>query len=236
MARMSATTAIRQRIARHEKRQPVKLGFFHLVWIFMLCSFVGLVGETLVSFVLDGHWESRAGFIIGPLSPIYGAGAVLITLVGNPLRGRGPLAVFVASGLTGGFFEYVAGWFFETRYGIVAWSYIDQPFNFHGHTSLFMMAVWGAIGIAWVMWALAPTVRLVERMPHGVRRPLTVIAFAFLLVDAALTLTALDCWFLRTAGAPVQGPVQEFFATWFGDSFMSRRFETMSMWPVLANR
>ena len=55
-------------------------------------------------------------------------------------------------------------------------------------------------------------------------------------VSAALTLTALDCWFLRTAGAPVQGPVQEFFATWFGDSFMSRRFETMSMWPVLANR
>ena len=233
---MSASTIIWERIAHEEKRQPVNLGFFHLVCIFFLCSFVGLVGETVVSFAIDGHWESRAGFVIGPFSPIYGVGAVLMTVFSNPLRGRGPVAVYLVSGFVGGFFEYVAGWFFESRYGIVAWSYIDQPLNFHGHTSLIMMAIWGFIGLAWTMWVLAPTVRFIERMPQGIRRPLTTIAFAFLLVDTALTLTALDCWFLRTSGMPVEGPVQLFFSTYFGDSFMTARFETMSMWPVLANR
>ena len=40
-------------------------------------SFVGLVGETIVSACIDGQWESRAGFIVGPFSPLYGLGTVL---------------------------------------------------------------------------------------------------------------------------------------------------------------
>lgn len=214
----------------------MEVAFFHLVWLFLITSFIGLVGETLVSYVLDGRWESRVGYVIGPLSPLYGLGAVLITVAVNPLRGRPAVVQFAAAALVGGALEYVAGWFFEMRYGIVAWSYIDQPFNLHGHTCLAMMLVWGAIGVAWTIWALPAVVRLIERIPVGVRVSLTAIAFTFIVADSALTLACLDSWFWRSAGVPVDGRLQEFCATYFGDDFMRSRFETMGMWTSLANR
>lgn len=231
---MSVATAIKRRHV--EERQPVELGFFHLVWLFLLLSFVGLAGETVVSFLVDGRWESRAGYVIGPLSPLYGLGAVLITVAVNPLRGRALPVQFLASGLVGGALEYFAGWFFETRYGIVAWSYADQPLNFHGHTCVGMMLVWGVIGVVWVNALLPSAVRLVERIPENVRRPLTALAFAFIMADSLLTLACLDSWFWRTLGNPIENPVQQFCATYFGDDFMRSRFETMSMWTSLASR
>ena len=103
-----------------ESSQPVDVRFFHLVWLFLLLSFVGLVGETVASYVVDGRWESRAGFVVGPFSPIYGAGAVLFTVFLNPLRDKPVPVLVVAGALVGGLFEYLAGWFFEWRYGIVA--------------------------------------------------------------------------------------------------------------------
>lgn len=233
---MHLTGVIRRTAAPHEERQPVEVHFFHLVWLFLLCSLIGLVGETLVSYVIDGRWESRAGFVVGPLSPIYGVGAVLFTTFVNPLRGRSIPTMFAASAIVGGLFEYLAGWFFEWRYGIVAWSYADQPLNFHGHTCVGMACAWGAIGVFWVLWALPRAVAFVERMPQDMRRPLTTCAFALIMADTTCTLMALDCWFLRTSGLEPAGPVQQFFATWFGDGFMRARFETMSMWPVLAGR
>ena len=136
----------------------------------------------------------------------------------------------------GGVFEYVAGWFFEWRYGIVAWSYVNQPLNFHGHTCIGMMAVWGIIGTIWVIWALPHVTALIERIPENMRISLTALAFTLILADAVCTLAALDCWFLRTSGVEPANAIQQFFATYFNDSFMSSRFETMSMWPVLASR
>ena len=231
---MSVATAIKRRQA--EGRQPIELGFFHIVWLFLLASFIGLVGETVVSFVADGRWESRAGYVFGPFSPIYGLGAVLITLAINPLRGRSVALQFVAAGVVGGALEYFAGWFFEARYGIVAWSYADQPFNLHGHTCLGIMLVWGIVGVAWVNHLLPVAVRLIERIPANVRMPLTTVAFAFIVIDSALTLACLDSWFWRSMGHPVSNPIQQFCASYFGDDFMRSRFETMNMWTALANR
>ena len=55
-----------------------------LVWIFMGMSVVGLMGETLQHLVAFGELESRAGFIWGPFSPIYGLAAGLLTMLLEP--------------------------------------------------------------------------------------------------------------------------------------------------------
>ena len=217
-------------------KSPVPLTFTHVVFIFVVCSTFGLLGETIVSFFLDGRWESGAGFVLLPFSPIYGVGALLITLFVNPLRGKALPLQFVVSAAVGGMFEYLAGWFLEWRYGIVAWSYIDQPFNLHGHTSLWIALVWGVIGIAWITWVLPVVAKAIEALPQGFARKLSVVLFVIIVADALLTLGALDCWFMRMSGHAPSTPWELFFAEHFGDAFMSSHFETMSMWPVLAGR
>ena len=217
-------------------RKPLKLTFFHIMWIFLIGSVIGLVFEVVVSFILDGRWESRVGFVLGPISPLYGLGAAIGTLAVNPLRGKSVFAQFTAAALVGGLLEYLAGTFLEERYGIVAWSYIDQPLNLHGHTRASIMLVWGVVGIVWALWVLPALYRLIELIPERLRVPLTAIAFTYIIVDSTLTVAALDSWFWRQAGYPVAGPIQEFCARYFDDAFMSERFETMGMWTVLANR
>ncbi len=217
-------------------RGAIPLSFYNLFWIFVICSVAGLFGETVVSFFRDGRWESRAGFVFGPFSPIYGMGAVLITVALNRLENRSVFALFAVGGIVGAAFEYFAGWFWESAFGIVAWSYEGQPFNFHGHTSLFMVGVWGTAGLLWMKVALPQVMKLIDRIPRRARKPLTLVFAVLLLSDAALTVACLDCWYLRELGVPVETPWQEFCARHFGDEFMQARFETMSMWTSLANR
>jgi uncharacterized membrane protein len=214
----------------------IPLSFFNLFWIFLIACVVGLFTEVLVSYFADGRWESRAGLVFGPFSPIYGLGAVLITVALNLFRDRNIVLLFVVAGVVGASFEYFVGWFWESAFGIVAWSYIDQPFNFHGHTSLFMACVWGAVGVAWMRLGLPVLMHFINMIPVRVRVPLTLVLAIFLLVDAVLTVVAMECWYQRKLGLQPETPWQEFCARYFDDAFMQRRFETMSMWPVLADR
>ena len=62
------------------------------------------------------------------------------------------------------------------------------------------------------------------------------LALAKPLVDAAMTLMALDAWYSRMAGIEPDSPVMSFFNTYFNDDFMAERFQTMSLDPGKAGR
>ena len=70
---------------------------------------------------------------------------------------------------------------------------------------------------------------LVDMLQVHWRAFLTVAALAFMLVNATMTVLALDCWSQRQAGLPVQTELQQFYAKNFPDEFMQTRFSTMSM-------
>ena len=224
------------RMTRRAKPLPDKLEFFHLFWIFMICSVIGLVVETIVSYPIDGIWKDRAGLIWGPFSPIYGVGGTLITLALWRIRNAGPLALFLVSGFVGAGFEFIAGWFWKTFFGIVAWSYIDQPFNLGGYTCLGMAVVWGLAGLAWMHLGLSPLLRVIETIPPIVRKPLTVIACIYMVVNIAMTVLSFNFWYERQNGDPIETPLQSYFAEHYGDEFMSERFQTMSLYAELVKR
>ena len=103
------------------KTEAIKLDLYHLVWIFAVCSVLGLIGETVVSYFVDGRWENRAGFLWGPFSPIYGVGGVLMTLALARLSDARGGVLFGVAAVVGAAFEWFAGWFWENAFGIVAW-------------------------------------------------------------------------------------------------------------------
>lgn len=99
------------------------LSLFTLFWIFTVASVLGLVLEDLFHLVVYGGWESRAGFVWGPFSPIYGVGAVALTLFLNRFYYTHDLIVFLVAMVIGATLEYCASWMMETFWNAIAWDY-----------------------------------------------------------------------------------------------------------------
>ena len=57
-----------------------------------------------------------------------------------------------------------------------------------------------------------------------------------MILDGVMTLQALDCWYERLSGMPVQTPVEQFYAERFDNAYMENRFESMTIHPDSATR
>lgn len=186
-----------------------------LVWIFMGMSVVGLMGETLQHLVAFGELESRAGFIWGPFSPIYGLAAVLLTMLLEPLQDKGVPLLLTVSAVVGGSLEYFASWAMETFWGVVAWSYLNIPLNFDGRTDVFHCLIWGTIGVLWVKVGLQLCQRIFNRVntTGAPYRAATAALSIFMALDIAMTIIVLLRADARTDGIPPQNPIEQFCDT-----------------------
>ena len=209
-------------------------------WLFVICCVIGLFGETLVSYPIDGIWKNRSGLIWGPFSPIYGLGGVLFTLVLNKYWKCSIFTQFAVSAIAGGLVEGTAGFLLKYMFGIVAWSYLDHPLNFAGFTSVPMMCIWGACGTTWFRVALPVFYRSYihckRHLSPRVFKIFTAIFMAYMAADIVFTLVGFNCWYMRLNGEEVSGPVQQFFALNYDDSYMSSQFGALSMHPEIVKR
>ncbi len=221
----------------------IEINFFNLFWIFVLCSFIGLVIELIYHFVVvvPGEIQDRAGLLFGPFSPIYGFGAVLMTIILNRLHKQPFPVIFVSSGIIGGLFEVFVSYFMQYAFGAVAWDYSSYPFSFFGgRTCLSFMCMWGVLGTFWLRVAMPGIVRMINKIPWNLRYTLTSVCAILMLVNAIMTLQALDCWYMRIAYGEtneiIETPISNFYATYFDNDFMQNRFESMSINPDAAVR
>lgn len=200
-----------------------------LVWIFMGMSVVGLAGETLQHLVAFGELESRAGFIWGPFSPIYGLAAVLLTMLLEPLQDKGVPLLLTVSAIVGGSLEYFASWAMETFWGVVAWSYLNIPLNFDGRTDLFHCLIWGTIGVLWVKVGLQLCQRVFNRVntTGAPYRVATAALSIFMALDIAMTIIVLLRADARTDGIPPQNPIEQFCDTAYPTDMLQKRFHNM---------
>lgn len=211
----------------------ITLNFFNLFWVFVICCVLGLIVEVIWHMVVvdPGVYQDRAGLLYGPFSPIYGVGAVLMTVALNRFHDKNPIIIFLVSAVIGGAFEFFVSWFMETAFGIVAWDYTGTFLSIDGRTNGMFMCMWGLLGLLWVKFALPIMLKIVNKIPWNWRYGVTVVCAALMLVDAGLTLASLDCWYQRQAGTMPDNPsaIVKFCNDNYDDSFMENRFQSMTM-------
>lgn len=204
-----------------------------LTWVFAIVSVLGLVGETLQHFMFSGgEWESRAGFIWGPFSPIYGCAAFLLTYMAIRFeegKERSSLAIFCIAALVGGAIEYFASWAMETYWGIVAWSYLEIPGNFNGRTDIFHMVLWGALGLAWVRLCYPFVKKQFAKIDSSsaIYRVITWMLFAFLICDAVATIAVMVRADARTHGIEASTPIEQLLDEFYPNEVLQARFQNM---------
>ncbi len=219
-------------------RGYMALNFFNLFWLFVVASILGDVMETIVhvTIVDPGQWQDRAGLLFGPFSPIYGCGAILMTLALNRFYKSNVILIFFVSAIIGGAFEFFVSLFMQYTFGAVAWNYTGQWLSIDGRTCGWAMGCWGLLGVAWIKLILPGMLWLVNKIPWNWRYVVTTIAALLMAVDCVMTLQALDCWYERLSHDPVDTPIQHFYADHFDDAYMADRFQSMTVDPGSAVR
>ena len=125
-------------IRKHEKLQNIILYFF-------IYSFIGWCLETIYAFLVLGHFVNR-GFLIGPICPIYGFGAVLLILLLKNCKGK-PVSEFIIAAFAFTVFEYIVSYVLEAIFGLRWWDYSEDFLNLQGRVSLAYSVLWGLLGI-----------------------------------------------------------------------------------------
>lgn len=225
----------------------IKLNYFNLFWVFFVCSVLGLILEEVWHMVVvdPGVYQDRAGMLFGPFSPIYGFGAVLMTMALNRFYKKNPLIIFLVSALIGGAFEVFVGWFMQTSFGVVSWSYSHiRLFGMPDHIAVLtggrtctpFACMWGLGGLIWIKVLLPRLLKLINMIPWKRRYSATVILTAVMLIDGVMTLQSLDYWYQRVNGTIRNIPVAQFYDKHFDNEYMENRFQSMTMSPKDATR
>ena len=119
-----------------------------LVLLFFAYSFLGWCIEVTLKFFQFHRFINR-GFLTGPWLPIYGSGAVLITLAVN---GLAPLessvgTTFALSFVLCGTVEYGTSYVMEKRFHARWWDYSQKPMNLHGRVWIGNLILFGLGGV-----------------------------------------------------------------------------------------
>lgn len=214
----------------------ITLNFFNLFWIFVIAAILGLIIETIYHAVVFGGYQDRAGILWGPFSPIYGFGAVIMTIVLNRFHSKPIWLIFLVSAVVGGAFEFFVSYFMEYSFGITAWNYTGTFLSIDGRTNFMFMCFWGLLGVLWIKLLLPIMLYFVKKIPWSARYTLTTMCAALLIFDGLFTIVTIDCWYKREAGEPPVTQVEKFCERHYDNAYMQNRFQTMDMNPANATR
>ena len=119
-----------------------------LVLLFFIYSFAGWCIEVTLKYIQYHRFINR-GFLTGPICPIYGTGAVLITVAVQLLTPfeKAYGTTFAISFLLCGAVEYFTSWYLEKRFHARWWDYSRKPMNLHGRVWIGNLILFGLGGV-----------------------------------------------------------------------------------------
>ena len=149
--------------------------------LFISYAFLGWCMEVTCKFIQHKKFINR-GFLIGPYCPIYGWGALAITILLKRYM-EDPLVLFVMSTIICSIIEYLTSYFMEKKYHARWWDYSNKKFNINGRICLETLIPFGILGVA-IMYGTNPILfKLYNQIPQLVINILTAILFIGFIVD-----------------------------------------------------
>ena len=120
----------------------------YFVAYFIIYSFVGWVLESVYKSVGQRKLVN-SGFLIGPVCPIYGTGAILMILTLSSLKNN-PILLFISAFFILSILEYIVGFLLEKIFKTKYWDYSNLKFNIKGRVCLKNSIYWGLLGVIFI--------------------------------------------------------------------------------------
>lgn len=197
------------------------LNFYKIFWIFYLGCLAGVIIETIWCILTNGYFEYRTALILEPLNPVYGVGAVLISLFFAKLSGWKNIFIYISSFIIGGIFEAACSIFEEFLFGIVSWNYGKNNLGIlNNRTSLIYCLLWGVLGVVWVRIIYPWISKCIEKLPNKIGKILTWFLITLVSIDILFSSGALLRQKARRKNVEPQNFIDEFYDTHFNDEVL----------------
>ena len=154
--------------------------------LFVFYSFLGWLMEVTQGYVRHKKFVNR-GFLIGPYCPIYGYGAISMTLL---LKGyaNDPIVLFVMAIVICSILEYTTSFVMEKLFKIRWWDYSNRKFNINGRICLETMIPFGILGCLMIYFVNPFMFAIIDMIPSNLINIIAVILFIIYLVDNAISI------------------------------------------------
>ena len=159
----------------------MNLNFYTLCVIYLVYSFLGWVGETVVATAKGRRFTNR-GVASGPFCFVYGTAGVLITIGLNDQRAS-LAALFFGSMIYATVVEWLTAKLLERIHHRRWWDYSDKKFNLDGYVCLQYSLLWGLLGMAAVRWGNDLLFRLCAHLPQLLFHAVVWVGMALAVLD-----------------------------------------------------
>lgn len=212
---------------RNEYLEHLHPGYYQYIIIFMVASVAGLVLEMLFMFITAGRTELRVGLVWGPFSPLYGFGAVLLTIVLWNFRTAPVMQVFFVSAVLGGGLEQTTGMLMENLFHAQSWTYIGLPDAITQWVAWRFLLAWGIIGIIWCRIVMPEVLYRIGEPTSRMQVVIVACMTTFLVIDMFATVFCFYRKAQRDVGIPPANPFEAYVDTRFSDEFIADRFQNL---------
>ncbi len=147
----------------------------------ILYSFAGWVLES-ISKSIEERQLVNSGFLNGPICPIYGLGAMIMSLTLTGLKDNAFL-LFIVSFVVLTIWEYVVGIFLEKVFKTKYWDYSHLKFNFQGRICLKNSIYWGILGVVFIRFVHPFVQTQVALLDFQMLKYINLLVYSIFIVD-----------------------------------------------------
>ena len=158
--------------------------------LFFIYAIFGWLMEVTCKLIEKKKFINR-GFLIGPYCPIYGWGAILITILLKKYI-NDPIALFVMAIVICSILEYLTSYFMEKLFHARWWDYSQRKFNINGRICLRTMIPFGLLG-CFMMYISNPFILgIVEKVPENILLISCIFLVLIFMVDNIISLQIIN--------------------------------------------
>ena len=154
--------------------------------LFMIYSVAGWIMEVTCKSFEAKKFINR-GFMIGPYCPIYGWGAIFITILLKRYISDW-IVLFFMSMITCGVLEYLTSYVMEKLFHARWWDYSRRKYNINGRICLETLVPFGLLGLT-IMYITNPIIlNALQSIPNNILNVIAIVLFVIFIIDGIVSL------------------------------------------------
>ncbi len=158
--------------------------------LFIIYSILGWIMEVIIVSFQQKKVTDR-GFLIGPYCPIYGTGALLITIFLTKYVDD-LVALFVMSSIFGAVLEYFTSYIMEKIFKTRWWDYSTHKYNLNCRISLTTTLGFGALGVILIHFLNPFFEKVMGLFPDLVLTIVSIVLAVIILTDIIISFNVIS--------------------------------------------